>query len=436
MTQPVRAAAALALQQVFTQGRSLGQALPEAAETVEDSQEALLSELCYGTCRWYFTLRSILSILLDNPLREKETDIEALLMVGLYQLRSLNIPPHAVLSETVAVCALLDKPWATKLVNAVLRRYQRESAIIEEQLSSSDVPSTSHPKWMIKQWQRDWPDQWREITHANNQRPPMTLRVNRQQGDRAHYLAQCEAEGIGARPGGYSAAAITLESPCDATRLPGFSDGAVSVQDEAAQLSAFLLQLAPGQHVLDACAAPGGKSCHLLEEEPGLTLTCLEVDRARAQRITQNLERLQLNGRLVIADATQPDQWWDGIAYDRILLDAPCSGTGVIRRHPDIKVLRRREDIQQLVALQQQILSALWPLLQPGGLMLYATCSTIKAENSDQVARFLVCQPDAEEITIDASWGVPCQSGRQLFPQTGAHDGFYYALLRKREPAS
>ncbi|RRJ82583.1 16S rRNA (cytosine(967)-C(5))-methyltransferase RsmB [Aestuariirhabdus litorea] len=431
MSRPVRAQAALALQQVLTHGRSLSQVLPEALSEVDPGQQPLLSELCYGTCRWFFTLRSSLSILLDTPLREKDSDIEALLLLGLYQLRSLKIPAHAVLSETVAACTQLDKAWARKLVNAVLRRYQRESAIIEEQLTGSEVPATAHPKWMIKQWQRDWAEQWRAIADANNQRPPMTLRVNALRGSCTDYLKQLDQMGIGAHSCLFSPSAITLDAPCDPLGLPGFTEGASSVQDEAAQLSGFLLHLSPGHKVLDACAAPGGKSGHLLETEPAIQLTSLEVDPTRAQRITQNLERLQLNARLIVGDATRPDQWWDGQLYDRILLDAPCSGTGVIRRHPDIKVLRRREDIPQLVALQQQIIEAVWPLLKEGGLLLYATCSTFKAENSDQVEGFLQRYREAEEITIEAPWGIACQRGRQLLPQPGGHDGFYYALLRK-----
>ncbi|MCL6414256.1 16S rRNA (cytosine(967)-C(5))-methyltransferase RsmB [Aestuariirhabdus sp. Z084] len=436
MILPVRAAAANALAKVIHQGKSLGQALPQAAEQVDSANIALLSELCYGTCRWYFSLRSISSILLDKPLREQDTDIEALILLGLYQLRSLNIPAHAALSETVNACGALEKPWAKKLLNALLRRYQREAESIEAQLASSDVPATAHPKWMIKQWQRDWPEQWRELSNANNQRPPMTLRVNQQQTDRSKYLEQSRKAGHEANPCEHSPSGITLASPCDATALPDFAQGAISVQDEAAQLAATLLPLSPQRRVLDACAAPGGKSCHLLEKQPSLDLTCLEVDAVRAQRIEQNLERLKLSAKLVIGDGTQPQQWWDQTPFDGILLDAPCSGTGVIRRHPDIKLLRRREDIAQLVELQQQILQALWPLLKPGGFLLYATCSVMKAENSDQVGHFLNQQEDAVEIPITANWGQADSHGRQLFPQPGGHDGFYYALLKKKELAS
>ncbi len=432
MSRSLRAHAAVTLQQVIYQGRSLSQVLPKANERVEPRQQALLSEFCYGVCRWYFSLRSLSSMLLEKPLRDKDTDVEALLLLGLYQLRHMHIPSHAAISETVAACQDLKKPWASKLLNAVLRRYQRESETLEPQLQNSDVPATAHPKWLIKQLQRDWPEQWREITDANNERSPMTLRVNQQQGSRVQYLQRCHEQNFPASAGQFSTVSINLQSPCDPHELPGFAAGDVSVQDEAAQLSSTLLRLKPGQRVLDACAAPGGKSCHILEHQPAIdSLTCLEIDQARSSRIHENLSRLGLTAEVKVADAGKPDDWWNGELFDRILLDAPCSGTGVIRRHPDIKLLRRREDIPQLATLQQQLLQTLWPLLKPGGLLLYATCSVLRAENSDQISSFLEAQPDANEEIINASWGQSCNAGRQLFPQQGGHDGFYYALLRK-----
>lgn len=434
MSRSLRAHAATALQQVIYHGRSLSQVLPKANELVEPQQQALLSEFCYGVCRWYFSLRSVSSMLLEKPLRDKDSDIESLLLLGLYQLRHMQIPPHAAISETVAACQDLNKPWATKLLNALLRRYQRESQELESQLHNSDVPATAHPKWLIKQLQRDWPEHWRDITAANNERSPMTLRVNQQHGSREQYLQRCHEHGFAASAGPFSTVSINLQAPCDPRELPGFMEGDASVQDEAAQLSSILLQLKPGQRVLDACAAPGGKSCHILEQQPAVqSLTCLEIDESRSMRIHENLARLGLSADVKVADAANPGDWWNGELFDRILLDAPCSGTGVIRRHPDIKLLRRRDDIAQLTTLQQHLLHTLWSLLKPGGVMLYATCSVLRAENSDQISSFLEAQTDAEEVLINAPWGQRCSAGRQLFPQQGGHDGFYYALLRKQQ---
>jgi len=290
----------------------------------------------------------------------------------------------------------------------------------------------SHPYWLIKRLKQAWPEHWQQVCAANNERAPMSLRVNAQRNSRDDYLQQLTAADISASNCPHSVYGIKLEKPANVETLPGFGDGLCSVQDEAAQLAATLLQLEPGQHVLDACAAPGGKTCHLRELEPQLaSLTALELDAERATRIHQNLERLQLNAKVVEGDASQPEQWWDQQHYDRILLDAPCSATGVIRRHPDIKLLRHDEDIAALAELQLQILSALWPLLKPRGILLYATCSVLPDENEQVLEKFLSQHSDVEILPIDADWGLAGPAGRQLFPQPQGHDGFYYARIQK-----
>src|SRR5690606_10330696 len=290
----------------------------------------------------------------------------------------------------------------------------------------------NHPQWLIKLLQEAWPDQWQTVLASNDQRPPFTLRVNRLHNTRDDYLAVLQREEIKAVACPFSSDGITLAEPRPVQDLPGFQQALVSVQDEAAQLAADVLELAPGQRVLDACAAPGGKTCHILEREPTLEeVIALDVDAERLTRIRENLQRLGLSATLRTADAAQLDNWWDGRPFDRILLDAPCSATGVIRRHPDIKLLRRPDDIDKLAALQRKLLAELWRTLQPNGALIYATCSVLPQENENNVAAFMAEHADAEHIVIKAEWGHKRSFGRQLLPQDGGHDGFYYAVLRK-----
>jgi len=429
----LRAHATKLLTSVVKNNLSLSSLFPYQPANLSVQDEALLQELCFGVCRWYHRLNAQIDMLLDKPLRAKDTDVKILLLLGLYQLEFTRIPAHAAISETVQACKQLKKASASGLVNAILRRSQRETEAMLENLSKKTDFQYSHPYWLIKRLKNAWPDHWQDICAANNKRAPMTLRVNQARNNRADYLAEVKAANIAATPCQFSASGITLEKPAPVENLPGFNKGQSSVQDEAAQLAATLLQLAPGQHVLDACAAPGGKTCHLLETESELaSLTALELDSERAKKIHQNLERLNLSAKVVEGDASQPQQWWDQQSYDRILLDAPCSATGVIRRHPDIKLLRRDEDIAALATLQLQILSALWPLLRPHGILVYATCSVLPEENEQLISRFIEQQSDAEILSIEADWGIQQPFGRQLFPQPQGHDGFYYARLQKR----
>jgi 16S rRNA (cytosine967-C5)-methyltransferase len=325
----------------------------------------------------------------------------------------------------------LNKDWAAGLVNAVLRNFQRRGDSLLQSACADEVALHAHPAWLIERLRSDWPQDWAAILAANNTRPPFTLRVNRQRLTRDEYLDVLSRAGLPAEAVAHSAQAVRLERPVPVSALPGFMRGDVSVQDAAAQLAAGLLELAAGQRVLDACAAPGGKTSHILETEPGVALVAMDIDASRLQRIESNLARLSLQAELLAGDAGRPDEWWDGRLFDRILLDVPCSGSGVIRRHPDIKVLRRADDIDALVDRQVTILDAMWPLLAPDGMLLYCTCSVLKVENSGQFANFLARHADAEEVTITAAWGHGCTHGRQIFPGENQMDGFYFACVRK-----
>ncbi|HSG11718.1 MAG TPA: 16S rRNA (cytosine(967)-C(5))-methyltransferase RsmB [Gammaproteobacteria bacterium] len=427
-----RALAARVLVDVLVAGRSLGDVLPPAQAALDDPRAgALVQELCYGTLRWYFRLDAVLQALLSKPLKSRDADVRCLLLTGLYQIDQLALPQRVAVHETVQAVRALDKDWAAGLVNAVLRNFQRRGDSLLQSACAGDVALHAHPAWLIERLRSDWPQDWAMILAANNTRPPFTLRVNRQRLTRDEYLDVLSQHALKAAAVPYSAQAVRLERPVPVSALPGFMRGDVSVQDAAAQLAAGLLGLAPGQRVLDACAAPGGKTSHILETEPAVSLVAVDIDATRLQRIESNLARLSLQAELLAGDAGQPDKWWDGHLFDRILLDVPCSGSGVIRRHPDIKVLRRAGDIDALVDRQVTILDAIWPLLAPGGMLLYCTCSVLKAENSGQLVDFLARHADAEEVPIAAAWGRGCTHGRQIFPGENQMDGFYFACVRK-----
>lgn len=428
-----RKSAALLVQRVVDQGESLGNILTAELTRYEDPRHrALLQELTYGTLRWFFRLDAVLGQLLDRPLKRRDRDLHALLLIGLYQLLMLDIPAHAALSETVEVARQLGKDWAVRLVNGVLRNAQRRSDQILEQLNESPQVRWAHPQWWVQQIQSDWPGHWRQILEAGNRHPPMTLRVNRLRGSREACLARLAQAGIPARSSPVAEQAIELLRPVSVEALPGFQEGLVSVQDGAAQLAAPLLDLAPGQRVLDACAAPGGKTCHVLEFEPELKeLVAIDSDPRRLDKVADNLRRLSLSAELVAADAAATASWWDGRFFDRILLDAPCSASGVVRRHPDIKLLRRPDDVRKLAQEQERLLEALWPLLVSGGMLLYVTCSVFSAENSVQVQRFLDRHPDAREVPTQIGTGVLPEAGLQVLPGEQGMDGFYFARMTK-----
>lgn len=438
----VRAIAAKTLARVFQNSLSLNAVLPEALEQVKVKDKGLLQELCYGSLRWFPRLNCYLKVLLNHPLKSKDSDIQALLLMGLYQLQYTRIPDHAALGATVEAAKTLKKNWATKLVNGILRRYLREKDELDQQLADEPAFQTAHPNWLIKTVTDAWASEASNIFAANNDYPPFTLRLNPAFQDRQATLAQLEEMQLPGRATRFSEYGITLNKATDVQNLPLFAEGGLSVQDEAAQLAATLLDLKPGQRVLDACCAPGGKTGHILESEPELEqVVALDSDAKRLIRVEENLARLKFKQQsppqLLCGDATDPASWWDGQLFDRILIDAPCSGTGVIRRHPDIKLLRKPADIDKLAQLQQQILTSLWALLKPGGVLVYATCSVMPRENTQVVQSFIeenaLVENDASCDQLDVDWGNAQPCGQQLLPlsQSG-HDGFYYCRLRKQ----
>ncbi len=430
MAMDTRALAARALGEVL-KGKSLNQVLPAALAKASPRDRGLLQQLCYGTLRQAPRLIAILDRMLDKPLREKDSDVRGLLLCGLYQLEDTRIPDHAAVSATVAATRGLKKPWAKGMTNAVLRRFLRE----RDELTKDLEPAAEqcHPQWLLEAMEQQWPDQSAQIIAANNSQPPMTLRINTTRGDRQGYLDSLSELDIAARPGSISPEAIYLDTPSDVAALPGFEEGQVSVQDEAAQLAALVLQCEPGDRVLDACAAPGGKSCHILESQPELDeLVAMDLDPQRLVRVEENLERLGHSARLLQGDGSQPPPELEAQSFDRILVDAPCSATGVIRRHPDVKVLRRAEDIASMGQQQVEILQGLWPLLKPGGILLYATCSILEGENDKTVEQFLRTQADARPLNPELDWGQATRFGRQVLPAPDGPDGLFYALLEKQ----
>ncbi|MDH4870793.1 16S rRNA (cytosine(967)-C(5))-methyltransferase RsmB [Pseudomonas sp. BN515] len=427
-----RLAAARALAAVLSGKASLGGSLPPQLDKVEPRDRALAQDLAFGAARWQPRLAALAERLLQKPFKSADKDVEALLLVGLYQLFYTRIPAHAAIGETVGCSDKLKKPWAKGLLNAVLRNAQRQGEAIFAELERDPAARTAHPRWLQKALKAAWPEHWEAVCAANNAHPPLILRVNRRHGSRDAYLAELQQVGIAAEPCTFSRDGIRLIEACDVKTLPGFSEGRVSVQDEAAQLAADLLELAPGQRVLDACCAPGGKTCHVLEAEAGLAeVVAVDLEESRLVRVRENLDRLGLDAKLIAADGRATASWWDGKPFQRILLDAPCSATGVIRRHPDIKLTRKEEDIAALAQLQGELLDALWPTLEVGGVLLYATCSTLPRENSDNIAAFLARTPGARELDIPGPFGLKQPHGRQLLAQENGHDGFYYAKLIK-----
>ena len=430
-----RATAATIVDAVVTGGRSLDAAIADHETRVVPADRALVRLLCYGTLRRHWRLQSWISMLVDRPLKRRDSVINALLAVGLYQLTETRIPDHAVVSQTVEASRLLRRPKLAGLLNAVLRRFLRED--LAAVAPATPEAQYDHPAWMIDAIRADWPAQADGILAANNARAPMWLRVNTARNSVDQYRERLsedgiEATGIAAVPG-----ALRLLSPVAVDDLPGFTEGAVSVQDAAAQIAAPWLLSGISGRVLDACAAPGGKSAHLKELGGNeIDLTCVEVDAERLATIPGNLDRLGLNATLVAGDASTPREWWDGIAYAAILLDAPCSASGVIRRHPDIKLLRRRDDIGRLADLQRNLLEALWALLVPGGRLLYVTCSIFAAENSEVIAGFLENASDARENDMLPNNNIRdvmqrTANGFQVLPGTEDMDGFYFACLQK-----
>ncbi len=438
----IRALAAKCIYAVVDQGRSLADELPKQQERVEGKDKGLLQEICYGVLRFLPELENDVRGLMKKPLTGKQRVFHFLILVGVYQIKYTRIPDHAAVSETVAATAQLKNKHLKGLINGVLRNYQRcyqgiNQAEQETDSTAKALPDAikfNHPSWFIKKVQAAYPDQWQSILLANQEKPPMWLRVNQHHHSVSDYQKLLDEAEIAYHYIEPSSGAIALSQAVDVNKLPGFQAGWVSIQDGAAQQAARLLDAQNGDRVLDCCAAPGGKTCHILEYTPDLAdVTAIDIEEGRLVRVKENLERLNLDATVIAGDAAKPETWWDNQLFDRILLDAPCSGTGVIRRHPDIKWLRKAEDIDNLRVLQQQILKNIWSLLKPGGTLLYATCSILPEENSEQIKDFIAKQAGAELISMpedknNIGWQILPHPNLQEKPSM---DGFYYAKLTK-----
>lgn len=428
----LRADAARALARVALDGVSLRSALADANPRVADARDrALLAASLFESSRWWLRFDAALGRLLDKPLPPKAREVRALLVLAFAQLAVLGLPEYAVVAASVEAVRALGLPQYAGLANALLRRFLRERAALEAELDRDPVTRHAHPRWLVDAIERDWPAQAAAILAANNREAPLTLRVNRRRATREALLARFAEAGVAAHAPDALADAIVLSASADVTRLPGYAEGAFSVQDGAAQRVADLLAPVAGMRVLDACAAPGGKSAHLLERAD-IDLVALDADPARLPRVRENLDRLGLAATIVAGDAGDPDAWWDGRPFQRILVDAPCSATGIVRRQPDIKLHRRGADVAPLVAAQARLLEALWPLLAPGGRLLYATCSLLRVENEGVLAGFLRGRDDARAMPLDDGYGHAAGVGRQNLPGEGGMDGFYYALVEKQ----
>ena len=432
MKTDTRALAARGLADIALRGTSLREVMARSAPKLADPRDrALLMALLSEGARWWLRFDPAIDGLLEKPLRHKDPAVHALLVLGLVQLEILQLQDYAAVAATVEAVRALKRPPLAGLVNAVLRRWQRERESLLAKLDSKPQTRHAHPAWLVTALQQDWPEQAESVMSADNREPPLTLRVNRQRSERATLIQQLQGAGHAATAHPWLADALVLARSTDVTHLPGFDDGHFAVQDGAAQVAADLADLRDGLRVLDACAAPGGKACHLLERAQ-IDLTALEFEPTRAERIRENLMRLRLNAKVVIGDAGAPQGWWKGQPFDRILIDAPCSATGVLRRRPDVRLHRRESDIAPMQAQQRRILAALWPLLAPGGRLLYITCSVLRAENEAIVSELLAAQTDAQAVAFTLPAGQTAVVGWQILPGDGDLDGMYYAVLEKQ----
>lgn len=441
MAVNVRALAAKCCFAVIDKGRSLSDELPKQQDKLEGKDKGLLQEICYGVLRYLPELENDVRQLMQKPLVAKQRVFHFLLLVGVYQIKYMRIPNHASVSETVAATNTLKNSHMKALVNGVLRNYVRQqetTSTVQEEVKLPDAIKYNHPSWFIKKLQQGYPEQWQQILTANQEKPPMWLRVNQQHHTSEQYQDLLTTANIDISQVEPLSQAIELTKPTDVAKLPGFDQGWSSIQDAAAQQAARILDCQVGDTVLDCCAAPGGKTCHILELAPDISsMTAIDIEEDRLTRVSDNLARLNLSAEVITGDAASKE-WWHGKLFDRILLDAPCSGTGVIRRHPDIKWLRKASDIDNLVILQQKILVNIWSLLKPGGTLLYATCSILPEENSEQINRFVEQTTDAQLVDITNGTGDASNSsknnkqvGWQLKPGENNMDGFYYAKLLK-----
>ncbi len=422
-----RLAAARACRAVLDNGQSLGQASSEHWKGMATSQDrALARRITLEVMRWLPRLEWLLSELLKRPLPRRERLVHFLLLGGLAQLETLRLAPHGVVHATVQAARMARQERLTGLVNGVLKGYLRQQETLSGQMPETDSLRYGLPEWMIKRLRSDWPEHWSAIASASNETPPLWLRVNRQRTSRDDYLKALEAEGIGSHSVSGLPDGLVLDQRMAIGRLPGWDAGKVSVQDGGAQVATDWVDPADGMRILDACAAPGGKACHLLERAE-VDLVAVESDSTRTGRIEENLQRLGLSAQVVTADAADVDAWWDGRLFDRVLVDAPCSSTGVLRRHPEIRWLRRESDLAEYEQVQARLLNKLWPLVKPGGMLVYVTCSVFHSENAAQTRRFVQTHDDARPDEPPGAIGEPAGEGRQILPGHDGMDGFYLA---------
>ncbi|MCT8344996.1 16S rRNA (cytosine(967)-C(5))-methyltransferase RsmB [Photorhabdus kleinii] len=426
-TYNLRSITAKAINQVLDQGQSLSTVLPKLQQNITDKDKPLLQELSFGVLRVLPQLEWIIGQLMAKPLKGKQRILHYLLMVGIYQLAYTRIPAHAALAETVNGAVTLKHSQLKGLINGVLRQFQRQQLQLME-CTQNNPSHHLHPEWLLTRIQKAYPQQWQQLIYANNKKPPMWLRVNRIYHSRDEYLTLLHKSGIDAEPAPGSPSAIRIISPCPVTILPGFDKGWVTVQDLSAQECVELLKPINGEKILDLCAAPGGKTTYILEIAPESQVVAVDIDEQRIKRVKENLQRLNCHATVKTGDGRHPEHWAENLQFDRILLDAPCSATGVIRRHPDIKWLRREEDIAQLVQLQSEILDAIWPYLKKNGTLVYATCSILPDENCQQISSFLKRHSDAKLAGTETN---DCL-GKQIIPELNGGDGFFYARLTKQ----
>ncbi len=434
----VRARAAKTVAAVLG-GSALDKPLAQQRAGLSDVDQRLLSALAYGTIRRMPRHNAVLMKLLRNPKKPLNPMMRALLTLGLEQMVATRVPEHAAVDATVAASRLVNQGKGSGFLNAILRRYQRERDEIDAMLADDEAFKWAHPQWLIDKLRTDWPDDWQSIIEANNAQPPMVLRVNTSRITADDYLKMLQSADINAAAVEPLATAIRLEEPCGVDLLPGFSEGLGSVQDSGAQCAAGFMDLSASGadsplRVLDACAAPGGKAMHMLEIDKHIELVALDIAADRLERVKENAERLSVSPVIVAGSAVSPEDWWDGKPFDRILVDAPCSGTGVLRRHPDIKVLRRAKDAKSFPVFQREILNQLWPLLAPGGRMIYATCSVFPEENESLVESWIAAREDAQIAPLECHLpnAKSLNYGVQILPRETGSDGFYYAAILKR----
>jgi len=433
-----RSLAAHAVARILREGVTLDAALHDALAAAPAALGPAVRSLSYGAVRGYFRHEALLGRLLSQPVRSLDLLVRALLSVALFELEDARTPQYAVVDAAVETAKATDAARASGLINAVLRRYLRERQTLDPEIARNPVTRHASPVWLADRYRADWPVRWTQLLAAGDTQAPMWLRVNGGLTNSETYLDQLRAAGIGARSESRVPLAVLLDSPIDVHELPGFADGAVSVQDLGAQCVAFPLALAAGQRVLDACAAPGGKTALIAEREPQLAgLVGVDIDPQRLGRVTENLQRGRLRADLIAADAALPESWWDGVPFDRILLDAPCSALGVIRRHPDIRLRKSPAEIDKLPLIQARLLTSAWRMLAPGGRLVYATCTVTRSENRDVIAAFLAGTPDARSLPAEdwqgwPGWGESDGFGRQILPGEAGADGFYYAALLKQ----